>query len=61
MTDWPKFKTDPALLRLLQESKAKVEAMSPEELEEMLDKQRKSWVRGEIGMAEEYRKHGGRD
>lgn len=41
--------TDPELARLLAESKARVEAMTPEELETMLKAQRESWVRGEMG------------
>jgi len=41
--------TDPELLHLLEESKARVAAMTPEEREAMLKVQRESFVRGEMG------------
>lgn len=40
---------NPELDRLIEESKARVKAMSSEELETMLQAQRESWVRGEMG------------
>ena len=36
------------LIELLRLSKLKVDAMSPEEKEEMFKQQRESWVRGEM-------------
>lgn len=41
-------KTDPELLRLLEEAVAKVKAMSPEERDAMIAAQRESWVRAEM-------------
>lgn len=41
--------TDPELLRLLEESKCRVEAMTPDELAAMHVEQRESFVRGEMG------------
>jgi hypothetical protein len=40
---------DPDLQRLLEESKRRVEAMTPDELEAMLKAQRESFVHGEMG------------
>lgn len=43
------LKTDAELLEKLRLSKERVEAMTPEEREEMRRQQRESWVRGEMG------------
>lgn len=40
----------PDLDKLLAEARAKVEAMTPEERAEMHEAQRRSWVRGELGL-----------
>jgi hypothetical protein len=39
-----------ALTRLIERSKITLESMSPAQQQEMFDAQRKSWVRGEMGM-----------
>ena len=44
----PPLKDPPELMRLLAESKAIVEAMTPEQKEAMFKAQRESWVRGEM-------------
>jgi len=41
-------KTDPKLLKLLEEAIAKFEAMTPEEQEAHRDAQRKGWVKAEM-------------
>jgi hypothetical protein len=40
----------PELWRLIEESKAKVALMSPDEKQAMFLEQRQSWVRGEMGL-----------
>lgn len=40
----------PDLDRLLAESKAAVAAMTPEQRREMMEAQRRSWARGEVGI-----------
>lgn len=42
------IKTDPKLLRLLEESAKRVAAMSPDELEAMMKAQAKSWARQDL-------------
>lgn len=43
------MKTDPELLAALEAAKARVEAMTESERDEMYRKQRESYVRGEMG------------
>lgn len=45
----------PELAELLRKAKAAVEAMSPEEREEMYRKQREGWVRAEMQWAKDFR------
>ena len=45
----------PELKELLRKSKEAVDAMTPEQREEMYRKQRDSWVRSEIQWANDFR------
>lgn len=48
-------KAVPNLEELLEQAKAKVRAMSPQEVEDMIAEQARSWVRGEMAMGETSR------
>jgi hypothetical protein len=50
-----KGKMSPELEELLAKNKIIVDAMSPEEYREMINKQRESWVRSETQWAKDFR------
>lgn len=48
----PKINRNPELLKLLSEAKEKFDNMSREEKDELIQQQKESYVRGEMGMSE---------